>query len=239
MKLFCDTANFADIKEAAKNPNISGFTTNPTLMKQAGITDYKDYAIRVIEYLKDNRPDTCLSLEVFADEPDELYRQACVVNEWANEFKYSVYIKVPIMNSKAKYNTKVIKKLTRDGIQVNVTAVMSGYQGVEILESLEPKIKSIISVFAGRIADTGMNPYHIINNIKLLTWDHPRNELLWASTREIYSYQEASRTCDIITMGPDQIKKMELLKDKNLDTYSLETCKMFYDDAIKCGFKIE
>jgi transaldolase len=238
MKLFCDTANFADIKEAAKNPNISGFTTNPSLMKIAGITDYKDYAIRVIEYLKDNRPDTCLSLEAFADNPDELYRQACTINDWANTFKYPVYVKIPVMNSKGIYNTEVINSLSYDNVKVNVTAIMTPGQVDIFYPYLNQEVDSIISIFAGRIGDAGQDPTEIIKRI-YCALPNGKTQILWASTREIYNYHDAFDSyCDIITMSPEQIKKMELLKDKNLNDYSIETCKMFYDDAIKCGYTI-
>jgi transaldolase len=244
IELYADGADFAGIVAAAQDPLISGFTTNPTLMKQAGVTDYKAFAIQTIEYLADNRPETNLSLEVFADDEEEMYKQAKEIDSWAKPYNYDVYIKIPVTNTKGAPTYDLVRRLSNEGVKVNVTAVFTYEQSCNIVDALNPDTPAIISIFAGRIADTGVNPVPIIvecidylvigagvtnNNIKFL----------WASSREAFSYVKAELAgCDIITMTPDLIKKVRGF-GKDLEQFSLETVQMFYNDAQSSGFKID
>lgn len=241
-KIYADGADFNGIVDAAKNPTITGFTTNPTLMRKAGVTDYAQFAKKTIQYLHNCRPETCLSLEVFADEHDEMLRQARVIDSWGQEVGYSVFVKIPITNTKGIPSYDLVKTLSNEGIQCNVTAIMTLEQIDNTLDNLNLNTPSIVSVFAGRIADAGINP---ITAIQLGM--HRRNEMgfgdgaaefLWASTREVYNIVQAQEIgCDIITITPDILKKMDLI-GKNLEDFSLETVRMFYEDAAKSGFTI-
>lgn len=241
IKLFADGADINSIKRLASQKEIKGFTTNPTLMKQAGITDYEKFSREVISYLAENRPDTCLSLEVFADEMDEMARQAHVINSWSKEYNYSVYVKIPVTNTKQIPNFSLMEKLSNDGIRLNVTALFTPYQIISSINSLHKDVPAIISVFAGRIADTGVNPVPIIEDGMSYVLNECPNapfEFLWASPREAYNYVQAEECgCHIITMSEDQIKKV-LNFGKSLQTFSLETVNMFYNDAVASGFKI-
>ena len=236
LDVYADGADYNGIIEAAMNKDIKGFTTNPTLMKAAGVTDFTKFSTDIIPHLKDIRPDTNISLEVFADETDEMYRQAKIISGWGDKYGYKVYVKIPVMNTKGINNYKLIGQLAREGINVNVTAVFTEYQTLDILEAIDDSVGSvIISIFAGRIADTLRDPEKIV--VKCLS--HDKNEkakFLWASCREVFNYTQAFRSgCDIITMTPDQIKKFAL-HDKNLEEYSKETVQMFYNDAQKSGY---
>lgn len=242
IKLYADGADMNGIIQSAKNPKISGFTTNPTLMKQAGITDYKAFAISTIEYLKTHRPDTCLSLEVFADYQESMMTQARLISSWAKEYDYPVYIKIPITNTKGEYNTKVFYTLSNENIKLNITAVFTVDQIKHALLSLNKQTESIISVFAGRIADAGVNPVSIITEglkyYNIIRDESDKVEFLWASSRQVYNYIEAEKAgCHIITMTPDLIKKLDII-GKDLDLYSLETVQMFYTDAKNSGYQI-
>jgi transaldolase len=234
--VYADGADYNGIMDAAMNKEIKGFTTNPTLMKAAGITDFSNFAHNIIPRLKDIRPDTNISLEVFADEKEEMRRQAKIITGWGDKFEYKVYVKIPVMNTQGVYNYDLIKELLGEGINVNVTAVFNKYQTAGILENLEKKTGSlIISVFAGRIADTLRDPEKVM--VDCMYQDRDRKaKFLWASCREVFNYTQAYRTgCDIITMTPDQIKKFSL-RNKDLEQYSKETVQMFYNDAQKSGF---
>lgn len=244
IKLYSDGADFDGIVDSAQNPNISGFTTNPTLMNKAGITDYESFARKTIEYLSNTRPETCLSLEVFADTQDEMIRQAKIINSWSNGYK--IYIKIPITNTSGEYTTKVIRALTDENININITAVLSNIQVEKIMASRKSDCKTptIISVFAGRIADTGLDPEYIIERSRLIRFDYSDDpltdniEFLWASPREAFNYVQAERSqCDIITMTPELIRKVSSF-GKSLDSVSLDTVKMFYNDAVASCFKI-
>lgn len=241
IKLFTDTADYDSIKKAAQDLSITGFTTNPTLMKQAGITDYSSFSKDVIAHLARTRPDTCLSLEVFADDPDEMYRQATIISDWGNEENYPVYVKIPIMNTKGEYNYDLIKELNTKGILVNVTALFTYEQITSTIDILDRDIPSILSVFAGRIADTGADAFKIISESILylsMTGEKERIEFLWASSREAYNYIDAKECgCDIITMTPDLIKKVKGF-GKDLELFSLETVQMFYNDAAASGYTL-
>jgi transaldolase len=239
IKLYNDGADYEGIIFASKNENISGFTTNPTLMKQAGVTDYEFFAKKIISHLKTYRPETCLSLEVFADTEKEMYEQAKKVYSWSNG--YNVYIKIPVMNTKGIPNYNLIKSLSSENISLNVTAVFTVEQVQKIYDALDEFTPSIISIFAGRIADAGIDPCVVVkNSVRIRNYSEPTKkvEFLWASPREVYNYKQADECgCDIITMTPDLIKKLKGF-GKDLNQFSLETCQMFYNDAIASGFKI-
>jgi len=242
IKLYADGADMDGIITAASDSFISGFTTNPTLMRAAGITDYTEFAKRVIKYLSEKREDTNLSLEVFADDSVNILRQARIIDSWGEEFDYPVYVKIPVMHTDGTSTAPLINQLSSEGIKLNVTAVFTARQIEETLDALVRTTPSIVSIFAGRIADVGTNPHDIITR-GILYYDAIRTvedkvEFLWASSREAYSYIDAENAgCDIITMTPDLIKKVKGF-GKDLTQFSKETCEMFYNDALKSGFAI-
>ena len=242
IKLYADGADTKGIMEAASNPAIMGFTTNPTLMRQAGVTDYTTFAKNIIHYLREQRPETNISLEVFADEPNEIIRQARVIDSWGNTFGYNVYVKIPVMHTNGNNTYNLINQLSNEGIKLNVTAIFTPDQIRNVINFLNPNTPAIISIFAGRIADAGFNPSPIISE-GVLYYDSVRGttsnfEFLWASSRQAYAYREAeSCGCDIITMPNDLIKKVFGF-GKDLTQFSKETCQMFFDDAVKSGFTI-
>jgi transaldolase len=242
IKLYADGADMNGIIEASKDKMIKGFTTNPTLMRQAGITNYTEFAKNAINYLASQRPDTNLSLEVFADEPSEIIRQARLIDSWGEEGKYDVYVKIPVMHTDGRNTYDLIKQLSDEGIKLNVTAIFTVNQMMNVINFLNPNTPAIISVFAGRIADAGFNPSPMISQ-GILYYDSVRGttnnfQFLWASSRQAYAYHEAENCgCDIITMPNDLIKKVKAF-GKDLTLFSKETCQMFYDDAVKSGFSI-
>lgn len=237
--VYADGADYNGILEAAKNPDIKGFTTNPTLMKAAGITDFSKFSNDIIPQLKEVRPDTNISLEVFADDEENMIRQARIIAGWGEKYGYKVYVKIPVMNTKGVDNYNVVRQLATEGVNVNVTAVFTETQTVNILNSLYNATGSvIISIFAGRIADTQRDPEKVVRDC--ITYLNPAIDknvkFLWASCREVFNYVQAERSgCHIITMLPDQIKKFNL-RYKPLEQYSKETVQMFYNDAQKSGF---
>lgn len=239
--VYADGADYNGIIEAARNNNIKGFTTNPTLMRAAGVTDYTKFARDIIPHLKSIRPDTNISLEVFADDDYNIERQAKIIDKWSKEFDYQVYVKVPVMNTEGKSNYELIHKLSSEGINLNVTAVFTERQCTNIMNALmKSKAPAIISIFAGRIADTLQDPEQIVKTCTgLRIPEIDRNiKFLWASCREVFNYVQADRSgCDIITMTPDQIKKFSL-KGKDLHEYSRETVEMFFNDANKSGYNL-
>lgn len=244
MKLYADGADFDGIVKASKDPRISGFTTNPTLMAQAGVTDYRGFAHKTLTYLKANRPDTCISFEVFADDHENMVRQAYEISSWGDQYGYNVYVKIPVYFTDGADTLDVINELSHKQVKLNVTAVFTREQVNNICNNLNKSVPSIISIFAGRIADTGVDPTEIFGDIKALRWLHnnagieDKIEYLWASPREIYNYIQAEESgADIITMTPDLIKKLDLI-GRNLEIYSLDTCKMFHNDATKSGFTL-
>jgi len=220
IKIYADGANIAQMVEADKNPIIAGFTTNPTLMRQAGVKNYMKFAKEVLKLIK--KP---VSFEVFSDDFDEMYVQARIISKWAD----NVYVKIPITNTKGEPSKELIANLVKDKVKVNVTAIMVESQIIETLAVLDEEVPSIISVFAGRISDTGINPKKVMMDAKLIIGE--KSELLWASprqVRDIYTAHECE--CDIITVTPDLIAKLPL-RGKNLNEYSLETVQMFYNDG--------
>lgn len=241
IKIFADGADYDGIINAARNPLIKGFTTNPTLMRQAGVVDYVDFSKNVIQQLKSMRPETNISLEVFSDEQEDMKRQAMIIADWGNTYGYDVYVKIPVMNTKGDNNYNLIRSLAKEGVKVNVTAVFTNDQVIRILEALNGlTTPTIISIFAGRIADTCVDPEEVVKDcISYRMMDVESHvEFLWASTREIFNLVQAERSgCDIITIPNDILKKLAL-KNKDLVDYSRETVAMFYNDALKSEFTL-
>lgn len=231
IKIFADGADLQGMKTMYANPMIKGFTTNPTLMKQAGVTDYVDFARKVLAAI----PDRPVSFEVFADEFDEMEAQANEIASWGA----NVNIKIPVTNTKSVFAGPLISRLSKRGVQVNVTAVFTLDQVERIAAALDPNTPAIVSVFAGRIADTGIDPVPLMAEAaQLLKKSRPKAELLWASPRELLNVIQADQVgCGIITVTNDVLKKLSLI-GKDQDLYSLETVKMFYNDAQAAGFNI-
>jgi transaldolase len=230
VKLFADGADLAGMKEMATIPLIKGFTTNPTLMRKAGISDYKAFAHDVLKAI----PDRPVSLEVFADDFGEMEAQAFEIASWGS----NVNVKIPVTNTKRQFSGPLIERLSKAGVKLNVTAVMTPEQVEKITERLDAKTPAIISVFAGRIADTGRDPMPIMAKAVQIMKAKPRAELIWASPRELLNVFQADAVgCHIITATNDILKKLSLV-DKDLDNYSLETVEMFYKDAKAAGYTI-
>jgi transaldolase len=211
-------------------------------MLQAKITDYEDFARITLEYLSANRPGTSLSLEVFADDLPSMTKQALKIDEWSKQYGYDVYVKIPVTTTTGISTAPAYKMLSDNGVKCNVTAVFTQQQIIEVVDNLNHFVPSIVSIFAGRIADTGVDPENIIdwavNYYARFKNQNTKLEFLWASCREPFNYVQAERSgCDIITMPPAMIDKMQTF-GKNLNQYSLETVQMFYNDAAKSGFKI-
>jgi transaldolase len=231
IKLFADGADKASMLEMYHNPLIKGFTTNPTLMRKAGITHYKGFALDVLSIIKD-RP---ISFEVFSDDFAEMYTQALEIASWGS----NVYVKIPVMNTKGQPAYDLIHQLASLNVRQNVTALMTFKQIQEVTAALAQGPSSYISVFAGRIADTGRDPVDIMQAAVTLLQSHAHIELIWASPRELLNIFQANHIgCHIITATNDILKKLNLI-GKDLHEYSLETVKMFYDDAVKAGFTLE
>ncbi len=230
-KLFADGADKAGMLEMYRNPKIQGFTTNPTLMRKAGITDYKTFALDMLSVIKD-RP---ISFEVFSDDFNEMHDQALEIARWGK----NVYVKIPVTNTKGQSACPLIKQLAQAGVKQNVTALMTLDQVSEVTLALSQGPSAYVSVFAGRIADTGRDPMDIMRAAVNCLKPYPQLELIWASPRELFNIFQASQIgCHIITATNDILKKLELV-GKDLTEYSLETVKMFYDDAKKAGFSLE
>lgn len=230
VKIFADGADLDGMRAMAKLPHIKGFTTNPTLMRKAGVKDYEAFARQVLAEIRD-RP---VSFEVFADSADEMIAQGRIIGSWAS----NVNVKIPVTNTAGEFMGKVISTLSREGVVLNVTAIMTPQQVAKIAEVLSPDTPAIISVFAGRIADTGRDPVPLMQECRDILKSHPKAELLWASPRELLNLIHADQTgCQIITMTNDLLAKLPGL-DKNLDTFSLETVAMFFKDAQAAGYTI-
>ncbi|MBL0190259.1 MAG: transaldolase [Saprospiraceae bacterium] len=230
VKIFADGAEKSGMLEMNQNSLISGLTTNPTLMKKAGIIDYRSFCKDILLEIK-TKP---LSLEVFADDLQEMERQALEISTWAD----NVYVKIPVMNTKQQSTLEICKKLTMQGVKLNVTAMMTFDQVKDFTPYLNLGNGANVSVFAGRIADTGIDPLPLMKKIVTYLQDYPKVELIWASPREVLNvYQADEIGCHIITVTNDIIKKLNLY-GKNLNQYSLETVEMFYNDALAAGFKL-
>tara|TARA_B100001057_G_C22643877_1_gene869317 strand:+ start:179 stop:904 length:726 start_codon:yes stop_codon:yes gene_type:complete len=231
IKIFADGANLDSIKEFNLNSDISGFTTNPSLMKKAGVKDYKNFSLDVLKIIG-NKP---VSFEIFSDELDEMYDQANEIASWGE----NVYVKIPVTNSKGEKTSKLVKKLLNKGIKCNVTAILTLEQVKEIYNISENKTEVIISIFAGRIADTGIDPIKIMTDSVNLCNSKDKIKILWASTRELLNIFQANEIgCHIITVPNDILKKISNI-GKDLNELSLETVKMFLADATNAGFKIK
>ena len=230
IKVFADGADMQGILDMYANPDIQGFTTNPTLMRQAGVEDYEKFARELLEKIQD-KP---VSLEVFADEFDEMERQALKIASWGP----NVNVKIPITNTKGEKSAPLIKKLSAEGVVVNVTAMMTLQQVQDVADALDPNSGAIVSVFAGRIADTGIDPVpHMTEALNILK-SRPKAELLWASPRELLNIFQADwMGCHIITVTNSLLAKLSLV-GKDLDEYSRETVEMFYRDASSAGYSL-
>ena len=229
-KIFCDSADYKTIKFFNNKSIVDGFTTNPSLMRISGAKNYKDYSFKILKICK-KKP---ISFEVFADDQKEMLKQAYKINTWAK----NVYVKIPVVNSKGKFMGPVIKELSSKGIKLNITAIYSFEQANKVLKCLDKKTKSIISIFAGRMADKGKDPLPIFKKIILKVKKYKSIEILWASTREAYNYIQAKQLgCNIITMPPKIIDQITSF-GKSLNQLSLETVKGFLSDSKKSRFKI-
>ena len=230
VKIFADGADKAGMLEMYRNPVIRGFTTNPTLMRKAGVRDYEAFARDVLTCI----PDRPISLEVFADEFSEMEDQARTIADWAD----NVFVKIPVTNTKGEHSVELIRRLSHDGIKLNVTALLTLDQVRMVVAALAGEAPASVSVFAGRIADTGCDPVPFMAAAVEILREAPNAELIWASPRELLNIFQADAVgCHIITATNDILKKLTLL-GKDLSDYSLETVKMFYSDAVSSGFTL-
>lgn len=230
VEIFADGANLTGIEVLALDPLIKGFTTNPTLMKQAGVADYEAFSRRVIEIVGD-RP---LSLEVFTDDIDEMETQALKIASWGD----CVFVKIPITNTKGESTASLVTNLVGAGVKVNVTALFTVAQVETVADALSPDVPAFVSVFAGRIADAGQDPVPIMSKALDVLRPLPEARLIWASPREVLNIVQADQIgCDVITVTHDLLKKLPSL-GKDLEQFSLETVKMFFDDGVAAGYTI-
>ena len=230
IQLYSDGANLDEMVAASKSGQVKGLTTNPTLMRKAGISDYAAFARAVLAQITE----LPISFEVFADEFEEMERQARLLASWGK----NVYVKIPITNTKSESATNLIHRLTRDGIKLNVTAILTTHQVRAVAEVLNPEVPAIVSVFAGRIADTGRDPVPIMQESLRLLSHLPKAELLWASPRELLNVLQADECgCHIITITPELMKKLKLV-GMSLEAMSLDTVTMFYRDASAAGYQL-
>jgi len=231
IKIYADGADLKEIIKMSEDNFIDGFTTNPTLMARLGITDYLGFAKEVLSNVKEKS----ISFEVFSDDLDEMYRQALILRDLGD----NVWVKIPVTNTKSEPTYDLIHKLSHEGVKVNATALFTHEHIEKVYNAINPDINSIISIFAGRIANVGIDPEPTMKFASELTKEHPLVETLWASTREIFNIVEAARTnTDIITLPFSIINAYHKDFGKDLDEFSLETVKMFYDDAKKSGFSL-
>lgn len=229
-KIFCDIADYKTIKFFNNKPIVAGFTTNPSLMRLAGAKNYRDYSVKILKICK-KKP---ISFEVFADNLKDMLKQAYEINSWGK----NVYVKIPVVNSKGKFTGSVIKELSNKGIKLNITAVYTFEQTQKIYKKLSKKTKSIISIFAGRMADKGKDPLPIFKKSISLTKKNKNIEILWASTREAYNYTQAKQiNCDIITMPPKVINQINGF-GKSFKSMTLDTVKSFLTDSKKSKFSL-
>jgi len=230
VKIFADGADKAGMLEMHSKPFIKGLTTNPTLMKKAGITDYRAFCKDILTVIQD-KP---LSFEVFSDDFSEMERQALEIASWGE----NVYVKIPVTNTKQETCYSLVKKLASQKVKLNVTALMTLDQVSNVVASLDPNVPSYVSVFAGRVADTGHDPLPMMAKAVDILKTAPASELIWASPRELLNIFQADNVgCHIITVTNDILKKLSLV-GYDLDQYSLDTVKMFYKDAVDAGFKL-
>lgn len=231
IQIFADGADLAGITHCSKNPLIKGFTTNPTLMRKAGVTDYRAFAREVLRIVGE-RP---VSFEVFSDEFAEMELQARAIASWGG----NVFVKIPITNTRNEFSGPLIQRLARARVQLNITAVFTIQQVRRVLECLSPDTRSYVSLFAGRIADSGRDPIPIMAEAVNLLGANSRAELIWASPRELLNIFHAEAVgCQVITVTHDLLGKLGLI-GKSLDEFSLETVQMFRRDAVSAGYRIE
>jgi len=229
-KIFCDTANYKTIKFFNNKSSVDGFTTNPSLMRLAGAKNYKNYSLKILKICR-KKP---ISFEVFADNSKDMLKQAYEINSWGK----NVYVKIPVVNSKGVSTESVIKKLSDKGIKLNITAVYTFEQTKKIYKNLNKKTKSIISIFAGRMADKGKDPLPIFKKSISLTKKNKNIEILWASTREAYNFTQAKQiNCNIITMPPKVINQINRF-GKSFKSMTLGTVKGFLIDSKKSKFSL-
>lgn len=230
VKVFADGADLAAIVELAQKPYIKGFTTNPTLMRKAGIADYRRFAREVLDVVTD-KP---ISFEVFSDDFTEMHRQALEIASWGS----NVYVKIPVTNTKGVPADDLLRTLSHQGVKVNVTAIMTHDQVRRVADAIRGGESACVSVFAGRIADTGRDPIPLMRDSVRMLEDNPRAELIWASPRELLNVFQANEIgCHIITVTSDILKKLAGT-GKDLAEFSLDTVKMFHDDAAHAGYKL-
>ncbi len=229
-KIFCDIADYKTIKFFSNKPLVDGFTTNPSLMRLAGAQNYKNYSLKILKICK-KKP---ISLEVFADNEKDMLKQAYEINSWGK----NIYVKIPVVNSKGYFTGSIIKELSDKGIKLNITAVYTFEQTKKIYKKLNKKTKSIISIFAGRMADKGKDPIPIFKKSISLVKKNKNIEILWASTREAYNYTQAKQlNCNIITMPPKIINQINKF-GKSFSEMTIDTVKGFLQDSKKSKFKI-
>ena len=229
-KIFCDIADYKTIKFFSNKPLVDGFTTNPSLMRLAGAQNYKNYSLKILKICK-KKP---ISLEVFADNEKDMLKQAYEINSWGK----NIYVKIPVVNSKGYFTGSIIKELSDKGIKLNITAVYTFEQTKKIYKKLNKKTKSIISIFAGRMADKGKDPMPIFKKSISLVKKNKNIEILWASTREAYNYTQAKQlNCNIITMPPKIINQINKF-GKSFSEMTIDTVKGFLQDSKKSKFKI-
>jgi transaldolase len=230
VKIFADGADLKSIVALSKDPMVSGFTTNPSLMRKDGVSDYEQFARNLLEAV----PNHPISFEVFADDFKEMEAQARTIASWGS----NVYVKIPVTNTKKQSAAPLISKLSAEGIALNVTAILTLDQVKEVANALHVNTPAVVSVFAGRIADTGVDPMPLMAESAKILKSKPKAELLWASSRELLNIFQADATgSQIITVTYDMLKKLSLI-GKDLEAYSLETVEMFYRDATAAGFTI-
>ena len=230
VKIFADGADKTTMLKMYANSYIHGLTTNPTLMRKSGITDYKKFCLDILQSIED-KP---LSFEVFSDDFKEMERQALEIARWGD----NIYVEIPITNTKKETCYSLVKKLSNQGVKLNVTALMTLDQVQNVVNHLNPNVASYISIFAGRIADTGRDPIPMMQEALQIMKNQPLSELIWASPRELLNvFQAHDIGCHIITVTSDILKKLNLI-GYDLDEYSLDTVKMFYNDAVVAGFKL-
>ncbi|HYO84084.1 MAG TPA: transaldolase [Bryobacteraceae bacterium] len=230
VRIFADGADRSRMIELAAHPLVKGFTTNPTLMKQAGVTDYEEFARDVLAAI----PDRPFSFEVFSDDFAEMYDQACQIASWGD----NVYVKIPVTNTLGESSCELIQKLTKSGVKVNVTAILTSAQVQAAVDALRGGAPAYISVFAGRIADAGRDPLPIMRAALDTMRANPQLELIWASPREVLNIVQADEIgCHIITVTSDLLKKLPTV-GKDLAQFSLDTVRMFRNDAVAAGFRL-
>ena len=231
VKIFCDGADKTTMLNLYRNPLIGGFTTNPSLMRKAGVRDYEAFAHEILGLI----PDRPISFEVISDEFAEMERQARKIATWGS----NVYVKIPVTNSRGEPSVELVRRLAKAGLQLNVTAILALDQVRDVCAALEGGAASCVSVFAGRIADTGRDPVPLMQAAIQMIRLNPKAQLIWASARELLNiFQADAIGCDIITVTGDILKRLDLV-GKDLHDYSVETATMFYHDAVQSGLSLK